>query len=332
LSETRIKLTSAVLSLLAIIIVGTVGLSYFEGMSLFNALWVTVVSLTTTGYGDILPQTVAGRAFLLLILVLGVGVVAYSLGAIVSILVETQISRVMERNKMMEEINGLHGHTIICGGGRVGQSVVQIMQQEKAAFVLIDSDEELVSRLQDEGHLVILGDATRDEVLLDAGIKYARGIVCALPNDAYNVFVTLSARALNPALKIVSRAEKAETVEKLRRAGADKIVAPAQLSGHRMAMAMLKPVSVDLVDTLFTTSEIKFQLEEILITENSKIASQRLKEVFKREFTNVIVVAIIRDGNMIMNPKGSETILSGDTLVMLGSSEDLGKLEETTLG
>ncbi|HEX3011154.1 MAG TPA: TrkA C-terminal domain-containing protein, partial [Syntrophomonadaceae bacterium] len=154
----------------------------------------------------------------------------------------------------------------------------------------------------------------------------------ALPNDAYNVFVALSARALNPALKIVARAEKAETIEKLRRAGADKIVVPAQISGHRMAMAMLKPVSVDLVDTLFATSNVKFQLEEIIITENSKIVSQQLKEVFKRELTNVIVVAIIRDGNMIMNPKGSEIILSGDTLVMLGSSEDLEKLEETTLG
>ncbi|HEX3012105.1 MAG TPA: ion channel, partial [Syntrophomonadaceae bacterium] len=118
MSETRIKLISAILSLLAIIIVGTLGLSYFEGMSLFNALWVTVVSLTTTGYGDILPHTVAGRAFLLLVLVLGVGVVAYSLGAIVSILVETQISKVMERNKMMEEINKLRSHTIICGAGR----------------------------------------------------------------------------------------------------------------------------------------------------------------------------------------------------------------------
>lgn len=331
MSETKIKLISAILSLVAVILTGTLGLSYVEGMPIFDSLWVTIISLTTTGYGDILPKTMAGRSFLLFILVLGVGIVAYSLSAVISILVEAQITRIMERNKMSKEIQKLRNHIIVCGSGRVGQSVVRSLKQEGVSYVVIDFDEELINRLQEEGHLAMVGDATNDEVLLECGIKKARGVVCALSSDAYNVFVVLSARAFNPNLKIVARAEKPETIEKLRRAGANKIISPALISGHRMAMAMLKPVSVDLVDTLFTANNMQFQLEEVVITDKSLIANKKIKEVFKRDYTNVIVVAIIRNNNMDMNPKGDHIILPGDTVIMLGSRQDLEKMERTTL-
>jgi voltage-gated potassium channel len=254
-------------------IIGTLGLVYFEGWSFFNALWVTVVSLTTTGFGDIVPVTIYGRVFLLFILVAGVGIVGYGVGVIVSVFIESQISRVLERNKMLREIEQLRNHIIVCGAGRVGSNVAFILKNERAPYVLIDSDEELVVHMREAGHLAIQGDATQDEVLLAAGIEKASGIVCALSEDAYNVFITLTARAIKPGLKIVARAERLESVEKLRRAGANKVIAPAQIGGHQLAMAILKPAMIEMVDTLFSSRQMELQLEEVLINSEYPLGS-----------------------------------------------------------
>lgn len=326
----RIRLLWAFLSLLLIIIIGTLGLAFFEDWPLFDSLWVTIISLTTTGYGDIIPKTIEGRAFLLGVLIVGVGMVAYSMGAIINILVESQISRIMERNKMLKTIKQLNNHIIVCGAGRVGSYVAQVLKSEQVPYVLIDVDEELIVHRQEEGHLVMLGDATEDEVLLAAGIQKARGIVCALSEDAYNVFIALSARAAKPDLKIVARAEKPESAEKMRRAGADKVISPAQIGGYQMAMSMLKPATVDLVDTLFTSPNLQLQLEEVVVVENSPIANQEIRQVFNREHKNVIVVSIIRKDQVSLNPRGKDMILAGDTLVIIGNREDLESMETDT--
>lgn len=323
----RDRLIWAFLTLLLIIVTGTLGLAYFENWPLFDALWVTIVSLTTTGYGDILPRTIPGRAFLLLVLIIGVGVVAYAMGAIINILVETQVSRIMERNKMLKAIKALENHIIVCGAGRVGSYVAQVLKSERVPYVLIDIDEELIAHRQEEGHLVLFGDATEDDVLLVAGIQKAQGVVCALSEDAYNVFIALTARAINPGLKIVARAEKPETIEKMRRAGADKIISPAQIGGYQMAMSILKPATVDLVDTLFTSRDLQLQLEEIEVEESSPIANKEIREIFNREHHNIIVVSIIRKDYIKMNPRGKDVILSGDTLVLIGNREDLERME-----
>ncbi len=320
---------SAVLSLVGITLVSTLGLAYFEGWSLFNSLWVTIISLTTTGFGDIVPQTMAGRAFLLLVLLVGVGVVAYSLGAIINILVETQISRMMEHNKMIKTINKLENHIIVCGAGRVGSHVAEILRAERVPYVLIDMNEELIIHMQEEGHLAMIGDATQDEVLLAAGMDKAQGVVCALSEDAYNVFIALTARAFSPNMKIVARAERPETIEKMRRAGANKVISPAQIGGYQMAMSMLKPATVDLVDTLFTSQNLQIQLEEVAITENSRIARKEIRQVFDRRHTNVIIVSIIRGEQVILNPRGTDIMVPGDTLVIIGDRSDLEKMEGT---
>jgi len=330
-SESRTKLISAFIALLGITVIGTVGLMYFEGLSAFDAFWLTIVSLTTTGYGDIVPQTVAGRLFLLAMLVTGLVIVTYSLGTIINIIVERQFSNQRGNTKMVKAIGNLSNHVIVCGAGRVGGNVADILKAEDTPYVVVELNEELAESMRKGGHLVLQGDATRDEVLHAAGIERAKGIICGLSNDAYNVFVVLTARALNPGLRIVSRAVQPESVAKLRHAGADKIISPDQIGGHRMAMAMLKPTAVELMETLFAPLSLEIQLEEVLISEKSRMANKPVADFFGRGVCEVMLVALIRESGVKMNPAGEEVILPGDVLVLIGSSRDLKMIEATSV-
>lgn len=328
MSEARLKLITALTYLIIVIVVGVLGLMYFENWPLLTAVWATIVSLSTTGYGDIVPVTIGGRIFMMILIVAGVGVVAYSLGAIVSITIESQINRMMGRNTMEKTIRALNNHIIICGAGRVGMSVLEIIRGENIPYVLLEQNPETVARLQVEGIVAMAGDASDDEVLLRAGIQRARGIITALSQDPYNVFVTLSARALNPSLHIVARAERQETVDKLKRAGADRVITPAQLAGQRMATAMLKPASVQLVDTLFATHNIEVQIEEINVAPGSPLVNTSIRNI-NRDDSNVIIVAVIRGDNIIVSPRANTKIEAGDILIAMGSREDLSRLESS---
>lgn len=326
--ESRLKILIALTSLMIIILISTIGLVYFEGWSTFTALWVTMATITTTGYGDMVPITFGGRVFALVIMVCGIGLMTYTLLTFFTHLVEGQVSRIMRKDRTMEAIKRLDNHIIVCGAGRVGSNVAHVLQGEKAPFVLVDNDEEKVAEMEEAGHLVYLGDASLDEVLIHLGIKRARGVVAALPDDAYNVYVTLSARDLNPNLKIVARAEKPETIEKLHRAGANKVISPTQTGGYQLAMAMLKPVTVDLVDTLFTFAHQQLQLEELLITETSPLANHELKGIFGKEVQGVRVIAIIRNNEVLMNIHGHDRVQVGDTMILIGSRTALEQVEQ----
>lgn len=325
--ESRLKILIALTSLVIVTIISTLGLAFFEGWSMFSALWVTMATITTTGYGDIVPITFGGRVFALAVMVCGIGLMTYTLLTFFTHLVEGQVSRIMRKDKTMESIKRLENHIIVCGAGRVGSNVAHVLQAENASFVLVDNDEEKVAEMEEAGHLVYLGDASADEVLINMGIKRARGVVAALPDDAYNLYVTLSARDLNPSLKIVARAEKPETIEKLHRAGANKVISPTQTGGYQLAMAMLKPVTVDLVDTLFTFAHQELQLEELLITETSPLVNHDLKSIFGKDLKGVRVIAMIRNNEVMMNIHGHDRVQAGDTMILIGSRRALEQIE-----
>lgn len=229
---------------------------------------------------------------------------------------------------MEKKISNLKDHIILCGAGRVGHHVISRLTTEKVPFVVIDKNEEIIERLKQEGILVINDDATKDEVLHKAGINKAKGLITALHGDADNVFVTLTSKQLNPDAKVVARADLAESKPKLLRAGADKVISPSVIGGRRMAISILKPVSVEFVETLIHKNDIEFELEEIITSDNSPLVGKTLKESKIKQYTGSMVIAIKRNEDIITNPDADNVIEKGDLLIAIGTRPQLAKLEK----
>jgi len=321
----RIKVTF--LALFSIIYFGTIALTFAEEFSFWEALYLTVQTVTTVGFGDIVVSTAWGHVIIFVLMIGGVGLMLYSLGLVVAFVIEGQLANVYGRRKMKKKIGQLKNHIIVCGAGRVGWQVVQRLHREGAPYVIIDQDEELISKLLEDGFMAVHGDATLDEVLVNVQIEQAKGLITTLPEDALNVFVTLTAKGLNPDIKVVARMDKLESEKKLRHAGADKIISPAILGGWRMAMSILKPTSMEFIETLLHDYNIEIDIEEFRIDQDSSLAGKTLGLSGVKEKTGAIVIAIARGKDLISNPEAEEVILSGDLLIVLGKKEQLQRLE-----
>ena len=324
------KLLLAVASLIFILLAGTVGLALIEGYSTLDAFAVTIGLLTTTsvGYGTLIPLSPSGKIFTLLLIVFGVSLVAYAFGTIVGLVLEGHLKNLMGRSKMQKKIANLNNHYILCGAGRVGHQVIGRLKTEQVPFVVIDRDEDITTHLTSEGFLVINDDATKDEVMHQAGISRAKGLIASLPGDADNVFVTLTAKELNPNIVIVARAEVAESKSKLLRAGADKVISPSVIGGRRMAISILKPVSVDFVETLIHKQDVEFEIEEIVCSADSPLVFKSLLESEIKKETGSMIVAIKRNEDIITNPGADSVIEAGDLLIAIGTRPQLAKLEK----
>ncbi|TCL52679.1 voltage-gated potassium channel [Thermolongibacillus altinsuensis] len=284
------------------------------------------MTILTVGYGDTVPQTFYGKMFALLIIPIGISIVTYATGAVASMMIEGEFSKTVRRRRMRKKIESLSNHIIVCGFGRVGKQVVRELLKN-GTDVVVERNIEHLEEMADQV-LYIEGDATEDDVLLAAGIKRAAGLVAALPADADNVFISLTAKGLNRDIQVVARAERPETEEKLRRAGADKVINPSFLSGRRMAMTILKPVSVDYVDTIFHEHEEEFAVEEVKIAVNSSFVNRSLRESEIRTRYGVTVVAIQRGRTIISNPSPDERLQVGDLAIIFGKKEQLSSFEE----
>jgi voltage-gated potassium channel len=311
-----------------IIVAGVVGIRFFEGYSLLNALWYIIESLTTVGYGDFVPVTAGGKIFMMVMLLVGIGYVLYVLSNGIAMIVEGRVSDILGRHKMQRMIDKLENHILVCGAGRVGSEVIHHLKQDQAPFAVVESDQNVIKELKEQDLLIIEGDATNDEVLIGAGIHKARGIIAALPSDADNVFITLTAKELNPKIIVVARANRRDSESKLLRAGADRVVAPEALGGRRMATSILRPATVQFVDTIIYSQGNDIEIEEISVLENSSVCCQTVGQAAIKGHTGVTMIAIVRQGEVYGVPGDDEFIKPGDVLISIGSREQLAKLEQ----
>ncbi|PEL49144.1 potassium channel protein [Bacillus toyonensis] len=321
----RKQLWIAVVCMTFVVILGTLGFMTIEEISLFQAFWMTMITVLTVGYGDAVPVTQAGKVFALLIIPVGVGIVTYAIGVVAAIIIEGNLFHAVRRKKMDKQIAQLQNHIIVCGCGRVGLQVVHELQEKKIPFVVVDKDESI---LEKEKLLYIHGDATEDQVLHHAGISKAAGLVAIVANDAENVFITLTARGLNDAIKIVARAEKPETEEKLRRAGANKVINPSSMAGIHIAKGIANPLTVNYIDTVLYGIEQSFVIEEISVGNDSILVNKSLLESDVRNQFDVTILAILRSGDIIHNPTGQEKLQEHDMIIVFGSVEKLGQFEK----
>ena len=301
---------------------------FTEHLTLTKAIYLSVQTITTVGYGDIQAQTDEGHIFLVFLMLSGVGVIAYFTGLLMAYIIEGHLAGAYWRRKMNKKIERLQNHVIVCGAGRVGRQVVYRLREEGADCVVIEQREDLANQLIEEGFLVINSDATHDETLNKASIDNAKGLISALPEDSLNVFVTLTAKGLNPNIFVVARMDQPESEKKLLRAGADKVISPATLSGWRMAMSFLKPISVEYFEKVIHDQNNEIEIVELKIDQGSCLVGETLLTSEIKPQTGAMILAILRDNQVISNPDAREVILQGDLLIVLGLRDQLHRLEK----
>lgn len=328
----RLRVRYALYAVAAAVALGTIGFRLLEGWSLFDSFYVTIQTVTTVGYGDITPQSFAGRVFASLFMFVGVGAVLYTLTSTVQSIVQSEIFATFGERRRHREMNKLQDHFIICGAGRVGSRIITAMQSAKVPFIVIERDEPRVADLQERGILHLDRDATLEETLREAGVERARGLAACLPDDADNVYVVLIARGLNANLHIVARAVEEQAEEKLIRAGANRVVAPTIIGSHRMAQGLMKPAVADFMDSI-TAETLDLGFEQLEIAPGSTYAGHRLRYTNIRSDLDVVIVAIRRkNGHMVFNPSGDAIIEAGDLLIAIGRAESLAELTELAKG
>lgn len=336
----KTRMVRALTALLIAMSIGTVGFWLIESgkASLSDCLYMTIITLSTVGYGEVIPLTPVGRAFASVLIIFGMGTLLYFASTVVALWVEIDMSKARRRRKMEKAISQLSNHIIVCGVGATGSHVVQELDATKTPFVMIDSNEERISAIVEmlnhkQQLLSVVGDATEDRVLEEAGIERARGLVAALRDDKDNVYITLSARQLNPKLRIIARAMEKDALSKILRAGADQVVSPNLIGGMRIASEMIRPEVVEFLDMMMRDMDKNTRIEQVSLPLGSPLVGKKLSETNIRKTTDVLVIAI-RDklGKYIYNP-GPEAVLTGEaTLIVLGAVDSIIRLRKSVCG
>jgi voltage-gated potassium channel len=310
--------------IILVFLLGIIGYSVIEDWNVLDSLYMTVITLSTTGYKEIYPLSTPGRVLTMVLIIFGISIFLYALREFNLLLFE---GKFFQERKMQKKINQLENHYIICGFGRMGKKIAQELYKRKTPFVILEKEFENPELL--ENYQYISGDATEDENLISAGIKKAKGLVSVLSSDIANTFTTLSARGLNSSIKIIARAEEERSKEKLIRAGADRVVLPYEIGGYRITQVLLRPTVVDFIDEVSLRSQLGLEIEEVKVFEGSKLISKSIAESEIRSEFNTIIVGIYRaSGKLIYNPRSDTMIEPGDNLIVIGEREKLDKLQE----
>lgn len=319
----------AIIFLLSVFVVGIGGYMVIEGWNFFDSLYMVVITLATVGFGEIHPLTFHGRIFTIVLILVWAGIGFYALSSIIQPIIEGEIRKVLGRKKLEKEIRNLKDHYIVCGFGRMGSYISRELRNASVSYIIIEKDEYLREKLERENYLYLYGNASEDEVLIEAGVKKARGLVAVVASDADNVYITLTARQLNPNLFILARSSNESSERKLQQAGANKVISPYQMGAVRMVQAILRPAVLDFIEIAFHGKSMELQCEEFLVKPNSSLVGSSLQEAEIRKNLGVIIVAIKEtSGKMVFNPSREVRINAGDTLITLGEKKDLVRLEK----
>ena len=328
----RSSILNAVLSLGLLIAVGVAGYVLIEQASFLDALYMTVTTLSTVGYREVVPLTTAGKLFTMALIVCGLGVVFYGTSLVAGDVIEGRLRLVLGRRRVQRRIEQLSNHYIVCGAGRVGRSVVRELRRSGVPVLLIDTDAHRAEWGIHDGIPTLIADATQDETLRRASISSAKGLVAAIGNDAENVYVTLSAHVLNPNLIITARATDEQAEEKLRRAGATTVFTPYTFIGHRLAQAMLRPHVLNFLDVASAFSQgsdLTIETEQLYITPASPLCGRSLEDSGVRQVYGVIVLALKKTaGAMMFNPDAKIKLEGGDVLIAIGERAQLKRIGE----
>lgn len=315
--------------LMMLVSVGTSGFMIIESWRFLDALYMTVITLGTVGFKEIHDLSDHGKIFTMMLIVVGVSVLGYIVGSLAQIMFEGQIQRIMGRKRVEKMIDALKDHYIICGYGRIGSLICKEFKSNDLPFVIVEKSVETIEKLDEDGYLHMRGDATLDETLLKAGIKRAKGLISVVTSDTENVYITLTARGLNPDLYILARSGEEGSDIKLKRAGANKVVSPYIIGGSRMAQSVLRPNVVDFIEIATGSEHMDLQMEEITIPDHSAFAGETLVSSGFRKEIGVIIVGIKKShGKMVFNPHSQAKIEGGDTLIVLGEPQSIAKLED----
>ncbi len=321
------------LALLLTLAFGTTGFVLIEGYPVFDAFYMTLTTVTTVGYGEIRALSHAGRVFNSFLISFGVVVIFLCVGAMTQTLIELELNQFFGKRRVKNMIENLEGHYIVCGFGRLGRGAADELKHADVPFVVIDKDEERVERAMKLGMLGVAADASRDETLLDVGIDRAKGLIATLSNDADNLFLILSAKALNSRLHLAARVDESASEQKMRRAGADFVFAPYYSTGHRMAQALLKPHVHQFINFATQDAGLDVNIEQVKVSTRSSFADRTLAEVHLQRDLDVILLAVRKAaGEMLFNPPLDTKIRAGDHLIVMGEADSLRALEQLLTG
>jgi len=331
------KLIKSAVAVVIAILLGTFGFWLLapEPTPLFGCFYMTIISLSTTGYGEVIPLNDHGRLFASLLIIFGMGTLIYLGSTIVAFVVEVDVNKIRRRKKMMKTINGLSNHIIVCGVGTTGSRIAEELLDTRTPFILLDTSEESLAAFRDSRRnhsriadlLELQGDATEDSVLQQAGIGRARGLIAALRSDKDNLYLTLSARQINPSLRIVARATEQDAQIKMTRAGADAVISPNLIGAMRMVSEMIRPASVALLDEMVRDKKLNHRFEEARIPPQSGLAGLSISDTGIRKAADVLIIALRNtDCSFIYMPPDNTILSPGSSLVVLGSVDAISAL------
>ena len=313
---------------LLVLLGGTVGYVVIEGMHPFDALYMTAITVTTIGFKEVFPLSFAGRFFTMILAFVGIGVILYIATEFARAMLETDLRRMLGIRRELKLMKKLKNHIVVCGHGRMGNSVVDILRQRGYPFAVVELDPEHCRPLEDRGENVVRGDATDEKVLSSTNIANAKTIITCLADDAHNVYTILLAKQLNPEINVIARAVEVDADERLKLAGADRVLNPYRIGGMRLALSAIKPTVTDFIDESLLGSSVELELAEILIDPSSELAGTTLAGAGVRQRFGIIVVALKRGDEAIFNPDANERILGGDVLVALGPMSAIERVEK----